>query len=290
MKIHFLPTIWSDAEILEYNGKFAIVDTGGVWQEDMIRNYLKALYVSEIEFILLTHFHPDHYGCLEMLVREFNVNKVYFKQYSGVTKTDGTGKECSDAQRKAETENCRRLRDICSRYSQVIPVEGLSQIPFCDIDIKLYNSENTVYEVFSDENSPLCGQYACNENQNSLMAFFEIYGRTVLLTGDITDFFLGHPKIDRMNTRFSKEIGRHIDIYKAPHHGYGVGTPEALAVYTPSYVYFTNSYETVIENTQSVEIIKSASPDSEIFFASDGGILFTIKNGGSISHEIQQLH
>ncbi len=273
MKIHFLPTIWSDMSVIEHDGKFAVIDTGGgPWHEDMIRSFFDGAGTNRIEFILLTHFHPDHYGCLEMMVREFDVGTVYFKSYSGVTKNDGTGKDCDDAARAAELERCRELRAFCAGHSTVVDVEELSEIVFRDVAIKLYNSSNTVLEVFRDEAGGCAGQYICNENQNSLMAYFEYAGKTVLLCGDITDLPFEHPKINMMLTRFAKEIGRKIDVFKAPHHGYGVGSPEALGILSPSFVYITNSHETISQYTKSEEMLLAANPDTDIRYASDGGV------------------
>lgn len=272
--------------MIEHGGKFAVVDTGGgPWHEDMIRRFFRAAGTDNIEFILLTHFHPDHYGCLEMMVREYNVGCVYFKNYSGVTKNDGTGKDCDDAARAAELENCRRMREYCAGYTTVVDVETLSEIAFGDVEIKLYNNKNTVLEVFRDTAGGLFGQYVCNENQNSLMAYFEYAGRTVLLCGDITDLPFEHTEINMMLTRFAKEIGNKIDVFKAPHHGYGVGSPEALSILSPSFVYITNSRDTISQYTKSEEILKAANPGADIRYASDGGVTVIVDEEGNIKEE-----
>ncbi len=289
MTIRFWPTIWSDATVLEKDGGYALIDTGADWQEEMIRKYLDSLAVKNVDFILITHFHPDHYGCLEMIVRENDVKKVYFKQYSGVTATDGTGAECGDESRREELKRCAEIKSVCGTYSDVVEVENVSEIDFRGTKFHLFNSQNTVKTVFEDTEGSCAGKYVCNENQNSLMAYFEVSGRTVLISGDITDFDMPHPLISRMNTRFSKEIGRHVDIYKAPHHGYGAGSAEALAVYTPTYVFITNSEETVTENTVTVQLIRKASPDADISFAADGGALFTVTDNGTLEKETFSL-
>lgn len=62
LKIHFLNTVWSDAIILESNNKYAFIDTGSLFYYPMIKNHLQEYNINTIEFILLTHFHSDHYG------------------------------------------------------------------------------------------------------------------------------------------------------------------------------------------------------------------------------------
>ena len=62
LKIHFLNTIWSDAIILENNNHFAFIDTASDFYYPMIKNHLKQHNIIDIDFILLTHFHGDHFG------------------------------------------------------------------------------------------------------------------------------------------------------------------------------------------------------------------------------------
>ena len=79
-KIHFLNTIWSDAIILESNNKFAFIDTGSKFYYPMIEKHLNEFNISVIEFIVLTHFHNDHYGNVANLIRNFKVKKLYLKK------------------------------------------------------------------------------------------------------------------------------------------------------------------------------------------------------------------
>ena len=72
LKIHFLNTIWSDAIILEKNKNYAFVDTGSKFYYPMIQDYLNSNEIKEIEFILLTHFHNDHYGNVENIIKNYH--------------------------------------------------------------------------------------------------------------------------------------------------------------------------------------------------------------------------
>ena len=79
LKIHFLNTIWSDAIISEKNNHFAFVDTGSKFYYPMIENYLYEHNITKIDFIILTHFHNDHYGNIENIIYNFQVDKLYLK-------------------------------------------------------------------------------------------------------------------------------------------------------------------------------------------------------------------
>ena len=83
LKIHFLNTIWSDAIVLEKNKHFAFVDTGSKFYYPMVKEYLNSLNVEKIDFIILTHFHNDHYGNAANIISDYQVDKLYLKRYYG---------------------------------------------------------------------------------------------------------------------------------------------------------------------------------------------------------------
>ena len=61
MELHFLKTTWSDIVILKNGNIVAMIDTGFEKQYETIKEYLDKMGIEKIEFILLTHFHRDHY-------------------------------------------------------------------------------------------------------------------------------------------------------------------------------------------------------------------------------------
>ena len=87
LKIHFLNTIWSDAIVLESNGKYCMVDTGSSFYYPMVEKHLKDLGVEKLEFIILTHFHTDHYGNLKNIINDFsNLSDCHagiYRMYTG---------------------------------------------------------------------------------------------------------------------------------------------------------------------------------------------------------------
>ncbi len=284
MKIYFLPTVWSDMTVIESGGKYAAVDTGdGPYHYEMITDLFERFGIRRLEFILLTHFHPDHYGCLKMLVEKYKVDRVYFKQFSGLTSTDGNGDPATNEYRAAELANCQALMDFCASHSTVVSTEGLRSIPFDQTVIHILYGGNVIREAFEDQKYDSFHKYVCNENQNSIMAYFTIHGRTVLLCGDVTDLILPHPAISMMNTRASAKITRQADIYKAPHHGLGIGSDAALGVYRPHYTVITNTEAFISERTDVAERLLKYNPDAEIFYTGNGGLIFNIAARGDIT-------
>ena len=266
MKLYFLKTKWSDMIILESAGKIALVDTGTEEQYDYLEDYLKKLDVKRIDFILLTHFHRDHYGNISRLVQNFEVEKVYMKEYSGLDAFTAWGTPADDAYRQSEIDKYREIADAVSADSKLIPVEGMSSISFGKYELKLFSSENSIREIYEDEAYPeTYHKILFSENQNSLGIFIKADGKNVFLGGDIMDKPSAHPKANYVCSQVAKHIGEPIDIYKAPHHGtIDTACDEALEIFRPKTAIITNEDAYLSENSDVYENLRKANPKCEI--------------------------
>ena len=275
MKLHFLKTKWSDMIILESNGEAALIDTGFEEQYDQLAEYLKKLGVSRIKFILLTHFHRDHYGNITALTENFSVEKVYMKEYSGLDCTTAWGSVADDTYRQSEMDKYRKIVDTISANSKLIPVEGLASVPFGKYELKLFSTENSIREIYEDPSCPdTYHKIAFSENQNSLGIFIKADGKNVFLGGDILDHSSPHPKADHVCCQVAQSIGEQIDIYKAPHHGtIHTACEKALAIFRPKTVIITN--EDAYLNTESdvYDLLRRANPEVKILLTDPGDVV-----------------
>ena len=78
MELHFLKITWGDIIILKSGDEIAIIDTGYEGHFDEISDYLDKLNVKKIAFVLLTHFHRDHYGSISKIVEKYDCRKGLF--------------------------------------------------------------------------------------------------------------------------------------------------------------------------------------------------------------------
>lgn len=275
MKLHFLKTKWSDIIILESNGETALIDTGFEEQYDQLAEYLKKLGVSRIKFILLTHFHRDHYGNIIALTENFSVEKVYMKEYSGLDCTTAWGSEADDAYRCLELNKYKEMVEAIARNSELIPVEGLRSISFGKYDLKLFFTENSIREIYEDASCPdTYHKIAFSENQNSLGIFIKADGKNIFLGGDILDRCSAHPKADHVCCQVAQSIGEQIDIYKAPHHGtVHTACEKALAIFRPKTAVITN--EDAYLNTESdvYDLLRRANPEVKILLTDPGNVV-----------------
>lgn len=120
MDIHFLKTVWSDIIILEDNGHFAMIDTGVADQFPQIMDFLNKRGAKKLDFILLTHFHRDHYGSIPALLDALPVEKVILKEYSGLDRTTAWGTIADDAYRADEMRKYRAIQEQIRQKSHLL--------------------------------------------------------------------------------------------------------------------------------------------------------------------------
>lgn len=278
MKIHFLKTAWSDMILLQSHDKLALIDTGFEEQYPQLEEYIHALGFTSIEFILLTHFHRDHYGSIPKLLDNFQVGKVYLKEYSGLDSTTAWGTAADDAYRQSETEKYINMQKIITKKSELVQVENIKSIDFSGHKLSLYSTENSIRKIYEDESHPeTYHKIAFSENQNSLAAFMKVNGTNLFFGGDILDLPASHPLADCVNYQIAKEIGEQIHIYKVPHHGtYNTGLPKTLEIYRPKIAIITNEVEYVTNQSDALTNLRNANPDVQIHFTEKENIVFEI--------------
>lgn len=280
MKIHFLNTIWSDIIILEDDGHVAFVDTGMADEFPIIKSYLDEMGVKKIDFILLTHFHRDHYGSIPALMENYEVGKVYLKAYSALDSTMAWGGPADQFYRESERWKYDALKRLITLKSSLVMADGLKEIPFGKTVLGLFASENTIREIYEDAANPeTYHQILLSENLNSLSVCFEAEGVNVFLGGDMQDVSAPHEKADFKVTKLAKAIGKQIGVYKAPHHGTAhTCEPEGLAVFRPEITIITNG-ERYLANSDTADNIKKANPDAEVYLTEKSHVVVELKDG-----------
>lgn len=289
MELHFLSITWGDIIILKTSDEVAMIDTGYEAHFDSIKAYLDKMNVKKISFILLTHFHRDHYGSIPSLVKNYDVEKVYFKDYSALDKTTAWGTIADDNYRKDEYNKCQEMKKVIEENSRLIQVENIDKIKFGDYELKLYNNRNTIKEIYEDKNRPdTYHKISFSENQNSLAAFLKVNGVNVFFGGDIFDRESVHPLSDYVNYQIASTINEEIDIYKVPHHGTNACNSDmALDIYKPKVAVITCDDEYLENNSTIYQDLIRANKDVKILLTEDYNIVIKIKDDGKFSYELK---
>ena len=284
MELHFLKITWGDIIILKSDDEVALVDTGYDGNFNEISDYLDKLNVKKISFILLTHFHRDHYGSIAQIVKKYDVEKVYFKDYSGLDKTTAWGTIADDNYRNNEMKKCLEIKKIILENSNLIQTENIKTIKFGDTELELYNNDNSIKKVYEDDNyKDSYHKILFSENQNSLAIFMKVNGINVFLGGDIFDREAIHPKANYVNYQIASSIKEKIDIYKVPHHGtINCNSDKALEIYKPKIAVITNEYEYLKNNSTIYDDLKRANKDVKILLTEKHNIVIKISDNGNI--------
>ena len=274
--------------LVESNGLFAMIDTGIEESQDQIMAYLDGLGVKRLEFILITHFHRDHYGSLPALLEKYPVGKVYMKDFSGLNIADSAGKP---ADRAYNLDELRKCAEMCAKAREVSELIMISpeadHASFGDFDFRILGTTNAIREMYDDPESPYYNQVCFGENINSTALFAEVNGTTVYLGGDAGNSDLDYPKYTRQNDRYAREVGRPIDLYKVPHHCCGsLFSEEGLSILKPRFCVVTNAKRAVNGPfSANRDLLLQSNPDAQILCTDLCGYVFTLGPNGSLSYE-----
>jgi len=297
LKIHFLNTIWSDAILLENNDHYGFVDTGSKFYYPMITKHLNSLGIKDIDFIILTHFHSDHYGNISNIINDYNVKKIYLKHYYGLDGTTSSGYASNEEYIENEFNNYNKILSCCEEKNvQVIYIDDITTIDniftvsFNDINIELYEVNNTLYELYSNPTSEYYNQKRFNENFNSIGLFIKLGINNVFLGSDVTcsktDILeLQDLCVKMINKIYLKHNINHIDIYKSCHHGgSSTNTKEMCDLMKAKYCIITNTARWLDKYT-TFDNLKNANENVKILTTDHQKYIFNI-NEENVNYEI----
>ena len=271
-KIYFLdvsdrPKKWkvdkgSDCIILESDGKFGMIDAGinksdlGLNMTDRIWRYLKELGATNLEFLLISHTHGDHDGCLNALVKKgLKIKTLYIKN-------DGGGKYKKDV--------TYAKRAGASIYN--VEKHKSTKFKLGEMSFKLYNTKKRNYS---------------EKNMNTIVAVATVHGKKVCLGGDLQSPKSGTKVADEV----AKEIGA-VDVYKVAHHGYttpstGINNSEkSLSYLKPKYAVVTNTKRRLNSQKSSRPIfdrLTKYTGKGNIYYAGSGTVVLNVSESGKIT-------
>ena len=292
-RIHFLRACWSDIILVESDGRFGLIDTGYAEDSGRISAYLDSLGVERLEWILITHFHRDHYGSLPALLTRYPVGRVYMKKFSGLNVSDGGGHKATAEYNEAELANCEAMCQQAGSVSELVVIDGsLDQVRLGAFAFRVFGGADAIRTMYEDPESPYFGQIRFGENTNSVALFAVVDGTSVYLGADANDEALEDPRFDRANTQYARAVGRPVDLYKVPHHGCGnIFGDEALSILRPRFSVVTNWEPTLNRRfTENRDRLLEARPGASVLCTDRCGYVFTLGPEGQLScEEIDKL-
>lgn len=87
LKIHYIDVGQGDCELIQLNNQNLLIDTGSNQYDDKLLNYLKKQGVKKLDYVIATHPHEDHIGCMDDIINTFEIGTFYAPKKTSSTKT-----------------------------------------------------------------------------------------------------------------------------------------------------------------------------------------------------------
>ena len=81
--VHYIDVGQGDSELVCCNGEYMLIDAGEPDASDAGLEYLDALGIDRLDYLVCTHGHSDHCGGLDAVVESLEVETVFTSPYAG---------------------------------------------------------------------------------------------------------------------------------------------------------------------------------------------------------------
>ncbi len=180
LKIDVIDVGKADCIVIRSSGKTVMIDTGEEENLPEIEAYLKANKISDICYLILSHYDKDHIGGAEKIISTYNVETVLESSF------------VSDRSEYYAYHNAAKEKGI-----PVTKLEKNTDLSIGDMHLAINTPKRTAYSKTEDNNASLVVSLKYKEN-------------AILFCGDAMD--------DRMDEILMEDPGK-FDLVKLPHHG-----------------------------------------------------------------------
>ena len=166
-----------------------------------IKRCLQENHIDKLDFLLITHFHQDHIGNFEELIRSNLVKKVYVPDAAKTNTTSGTNGI------DATTINGINVRLKAAADRATVPYEIApnGKVDFNGAELTFYNNSDDDYTYYNTG-----AKHANNYNNLSIALMVKHIGRTFISEGDCLTEAMLH-NVDN--------VPANVDLLKAHNHG-----------------------------------------------------------------------
>ncbi len=197
----------ADCAVLESAGTIGIIDAGTYESYKTLYAFLQQKGISEIDYLILTHYDQDHIGGSIQLLADFRIESIYLADYI-------SQKQYYDDLIAAikNRDNVNYVTEPCT-------------ISFNELSMEIFPADEPA-SLLEDENN--------RDNNMSLVTMASFGSRRFLFTGDIEK--------DRIAQMLSYDRDWSADWIKMPHHGdYQKKTKLLLEAVLPQYAVISTS-------------------------------------------------
>lgn len=261
LKIHFIDVGQANCTLIQYEDIDILIDGGNVADGVDVTNYLKAVGVDNLEYVVATHPHEDHIGGLPQVMSHFSTDVIYTpyieEQYLPTTK-------------------------IYRNLNEVIDTKDIEEINPYNGDI-IFENDEIKFEVLFD------GRVESKDyNDYSIVTKLTHGENTFIFTGDSTT-----PSEKLLINSWQDNLDYlDVDLLLVGHHGSSTSSSvQFLSYVTPEYSIIScgvdNEYghphKEIVERLKNTNIYRT-DKEGTIVVISDGSILrFYTKCTGDVA-------
>jgi choline binding protein E len=166
-----------------------------------IKRCLQENHIDKLDFLLITHFHQDHIGNFEELIRSNLVKKVYVPDATKTNTTSGT-----NGMDTATINGINvRLKAAADRATVPYEIAPNGKVDFNGAELTFYNNSDDDYTYYNTG-----AKHANNYNNLSIALMVKHIGRTFISEGDCLTEAMLH-NVDN--------VPANVDLLKAHNHG-----------------------------------------------------------------------
>lgn len=192
LQIHYMDVGQGDGAVLiSPLGEILLFDNGFTQCGQRSVKYLASLGITHIDYMIISHYHKDHFGCTKAVLDKFPLRKASYD-------------------RPGDPENAT------DTYDAYVAAVG---------NKRRHVNNNTVITLDADSSNPVtiniaafggAGVDTTNENDQSVAAVVHFGEFDVMMAGDLSGFKTKRYK--DIETPVSKKVGQ-VEVLKINHHG-----------------------------------------------------------------------
>ena len=199
----------ADCAVLQAGDIVGMIDTGTYDAYSTIDSFLKDNSITEIDFLILTHYDQDHIGSAVKILSSVDVKNIYLADYV------------------SQKEYYAGLMDSIKTRENVYFVNENISFDYNNLSIDIYPASSPEVLLSDSQNM---------DNNMSLVSMITFGTKKFLFTGDIEK--------DRIEQVINDGYSLTADWIKMPHHGgYTKNTADLLTIVDPAYAVISTSSE-----------------------------------------------
>ena len=190
LQIHYMDVGQGDGAVLiSPKGQVVFFDNG-VWGKcDKPMSYLSGLGIAQIDYVIISHYHADHFGCTKEVLQQYPLKNFSYNRPGSYNSPQFTAYvKAGGSKRKSVTNTA------------TITLDGDTGNPV-KIKIAAYNG---------------AGVQTDNENDRSVVAVVHFGNFDAMMAGDLSGYNLN--EYQDVETTVSQKVGQ-VEVYKINHHG-----------------------------------------------------------------------